>query len=130
MQPVIQSLLDTDLYKFTMWQTMLHRHPRTQAEYTFVCRNVPAYPLAELVDEVNDELDHLCALRFTPAELGYLNSLRFIRSDFVDFLRIFQFQRDFIRARRNGDQLEIVAAGPQVHVMAFEIHVLAIVNEL
>jgi len=130
MQPVIQSLLDTDLYKFTMWQTMLHRHPRTQAEYTFVCRNQPAYPLADLVDEVNAELDHLCTLRFQPAELAYLNSLRFIRSDFVDFLRIFQFQREFIIARAHGDKLEIIANGPQVHVMAFEIHVLAIVNEL
>jgi nicotinate phosphoribosyltransferase len=130
MQPVIQSLLDTDLYKFTMWQTMLHRHPRTQAEYTFVCRNQPGYPLADLVDEVNAELDHLCTLRFQPAELAYLNSLRFIRSDFVDFLRIFQFQREFIIARAHGDKLEIIANGPQVHVMAFEIHVLAIVNEL
>ncbi|MEO6744986.1 MAG: nicotinate phosphoribosyltransferase [Caldimonas sp.] len=130
MQPVIQSLLDTDLYKFTMWQTMLHRHPRTQAEYTFVCRNQPAYPLADLVDEVNAELDHLCTLRFQPAELAYLNSLRFIRSDFVDFLRIFQFQREFIIARAHGDKLEVIANGPQVHVMAFEIHVLAIVNEL
>ena len=130
MQPVIQSLLDTDLYKFTMWQTMLHRHPRTQAEYTFVCRNQPAYPLADLVDEVNAELDHLCTLRFQPGELAYLNGLRFIRSDFVDFLRIFQFQREFITARANGERLEIVASGPQVHVMAFEIHVLAIVNEL
>jgi nicotinate phosphoribosyltransferase len=130
MQPVIQSLLDTDLYKFTMWQTMLHRHPRTQAEYTFVCRNQPVYPLAELVHDVDAELDHLCTLRFQPAELTFLNGLRFIRSDFVDFLRIFQFQREFISARANGDQLEIVANGPQVHVMAFEIHVLAIVNEL
>ena len=130
MQPVIQSLLDTDLYKFTMWQTMLHRHPRTQAEYTFVCRNQPAYPLADLVDDVNAELDHLCTLRFHPEELAYLNGLRFIRSDFVDFLRIFQFQREFISARAHGEKLEIIANGPQVHVMAFEIHVLAIVNEL
>jgi nicotinate phosphoribosyltransferase len=130
MQPVIQSLLDTDLYKFTMWQTMLHRHPRTQAEYTFVCRNQPVYPLADLVAEVDAELDHLCTLRFQPDELAYLNGLRFIRSDFVDFLRIFQFQREFITARANGERLEIVASGPQVHVMAFEIHVLAIVNEL
>ena len=51
MQPVITSLLDTDLYKFTMWQAMLHRHPQTQAEYTFVCRNTPAYPLAELLTD-------------------------------------------------------------------------------
>jgi nicotinate phosphoribosyltransferase len=98
MQPVITSLLDTDLYKFTMWQAMLHRHPATQAEYTFVCRNAPAYPLAELLTEVDRELDALCALAFRPSELAYLGSLRFIRSDFVDFLRIFRFQRDFISA--------------------------------
>ena len=130
MQPVIHSLLDTDLYKFTMWQAMLHRHPATQAEYTFVCRNQPAYPLAELVDGVNQQLDHLCSLKFGADDLAYLGGLRFMRSDFVDFLRIFHFQREFITARAVGDQLEIVADGPQVHVMAFEIYVLAIVNEL
>ena len=132
MQPVITSLLDTDLYKFTMWQAMLHRHPETEAEYTFLCRNEPAYPLAELVPDLNRELDALCALSFRADELKYLGSLRFIRSDFVHFLRIFHFQRDFIvaRAAPDGRGLEIVASGPQVHVMAFEIFVLAIVNEL
>jgi len=130
MQPVITSLLDTDLYKFTMWQTMLHRHPQTQAEYTFVCRNEPAYPLAELLDDVNAQLDHLCSLSYSIDDLAYLRGLRFMRSDFIDFLRIFRFQREFIRARAVGPQLEIVADGPQVHVMAFEIYVLAIVNEL
>jgi nicotinate phosphoribosyltransferase len=130
MPPVITSLLDTDLYKFTMWQAMLHRHPQTQAEYTFVCRNRSAYPLAELQAEVERELDQLCSLAFRPEELAYLRGLRFMKSDFVDFLRIFRFQRDFISVRANGPALEIVATGPQVHVMAFEIFVLAIVNEL
>ena len=105
MKPVIDSLLDTDLYKFTMWQTMLHRHPETQAEYSFVCRNEPAYPLADLLADVNRELDRLCALSFTADELAYLRGLRFIKSDFVDFLRIFRFQRDFIVARANGAAL-------------------------
>jgi len=79
---------------------------------------------------VNAALDHLCSLRFSADELAYLGSLRFIKSDFIDFLRIFQFQRSFIEARAEGDQLHIVAQGPQVHVMGFEIFVLAIVNEL
>ncbi|HSI50284.1 MAG TPA: nicotinate phosphoribosyltransferase [Ideonella sp.] len=130
MLPVITSLLDTDLYKFTMWQAMLHRHPSTQAEYRFVCRNVPAYPLAELAREVGEQLDALCQLRFAPEELAYLRGLRFMKSDFIDFLRIFQFQRAFIEVRTEGDTLHIVARGPQVHVMGFEIFVLAIVNAL
>ena len=130
MTPIITSLLDTDLYKFTMWQAMLHRHPQTTAEYEFVCRTPAAFSLAELLPEVNRELDALCTLRFAPDELDYVGSLRFIKSDFVDFLRIFQFQRAFIKAWAEGDQLHIVARGPQVHVMGFEIYVLAIVNEL
>ena len=128
---LIHSLLDTDLYKFTMWQAMLHRHPQTQAEYRFACRNAKGYPLAELVDEVNAELDHLCQLRFTPQELEYVGELRYIKSDFIDFLRLFQFQRDFIRVQATPEGgLSIEAHGPQVHVMGFEIHVLSIVNEL
>lgn len=128
--PIIQSLLDTDLYKFTMWQTMLHRHPQAEAEYSFVCRNLPGYPLTELLPDINQQLDHLCSLRFAPDELAYLRGLRFIKADFVDFLRIFIFQRDFIQASANGSTLVIQAIGPQVHTMGFEIFVLAIVNEL
>ncbi|WPB59161.1 nicotinate phosphoribosyltransferase [Xylophilus sp. GOD-11R] len=131
MTPIIQSLLDTDLYKFTMWQAILHRHPQNEAEYTFSCRNpVTAYPLSELVGELNEQLDHLCSLRVTPEEQAYLRGLRFMRSDFVDYLRIFSFQREFIRAYADGDHLRIEVRGPQVHVMGFEIFVLSIVNEL
>lgn len=128
--PVIRSLLETDLYKFTMWQAMLHRHPQAQAEYRFACRNTPQYPLAELVADLERELDHLCALTFRKDELDYLRSLRFMRPDFIDLLRIFRFQRDFIQVAADGDKLSIVVRGPQVHVMGFEIFVLAMVNEL
>jgi len=111
---------------------MLHRHPQAQAEYRFVCRNAPAFPLSELLAQVDEQLDHLCALSFTEDELGYIGALRYVKNDFVDFLRIFRFQRRFIRASAaaDGRTLEIVAEGPQVHVMGFEIYVLAIVNEL
>ncbi len=128
--PVIESLLDTDLYKFTMWQAMLHRHPAAQAEYRFICRERPLHPLTELAPEIERQLDHLCTLRFRPEELSYLRGLRYIKSDFVDFLSLFHFQRHFIQVSTQGDALEIVARGPQVHVMAFEVFVLAIVNEL
>ncbi|MES2948140.1 MAG: nicotinate phosphoribosyltransferase [Pseudomonadota bacterium] len=129
-QPVIHSLLETDLYKFTMQQPMLHSMPTNQAEYRFVCRNAPAFPLAELADEVDAQLDALCALRFTGDELAYLGGLRYLSSDYIDFLRLFQFQRRFITVSTQGDTLSVVAKGPQVHVMGFEIYVLAIINEL
>ncbi|SNS37992.1 nicotinate phosphoribosyltransferase [Noviherbaspirillum humi] len=128
--PIVRSLLETDLYKFTMWQALLHGHPGAQAEYEFACRNTPSYPLAELVDDIDRELDHLCSLGFGEDELAYLRGLRFMKSDFVDFLTVFRFQRKFIRVHAEGEKLVIRAIGPQVHVMGFEIYVLYIVNEL
>ncbi|WP_348699836.1 nicotinate phosphoribosyltransferase [Duganella fentianensis] len=128
--PVVRSLLETDLYKFTMWQALLHGHPNSHTEYEFVCRNQPAYPLCELRAELERELDHLCSMSFSDEELRYLRTLRYIKSDFVDFLTVFRFQRRFISVGTEGDTLTIRASGPQVHVMGFEIYVLYIVNEL
>ncbi len=125
---IIRSLLDTDLYKFTMMQAVLHQFPGALVEYRFKCRN-PGLALAPLVDRVNAELDALCSLRFTEDELAYLRGLRYIKSDFVDFLALFHFNRRHIVARANGDDLEIEIKGAWLHTILFEIPVLAIVNE-
>ena len=129
-KPIVRSLLENDLYKFTMWQALLHSHPGAQAEYRFICRNQPAFPLTVLKESVEAELDHLCTLSFAKEELDYLRSLRFIKSDFVDFLSVFRFQRRFVEMRAEDGNLVIKAAGPMVHVMGFEIFILYIVNEL
>ncbi len=128
--PIIRSLMDTDLYKFTMWQALLHWFPSNQSEYRFVCRNKPAYPLARLKDEVEAQLDHLCTLVFSEEDLAYLGAKSYVKSDFIDYLRMFRFQRRYITVETEGDHLVIIARGPQIHVMGFEIYVLSIVNEL
>ena len=128
--PIVRSLLENDLYKFTMWQALLHSHPAAEAEYRFVCRNTPQFPLTQLIAALEEELQHLCSLSFTEAELGYLRGLRFIKPDFVDFLSLFRFQRRFLELRADGDTLVIVAKGPLVHVMGFEIFLLYLVSEL
>ena len=129
--PVVTSLLENDLYKFTMWQALLHSHPGAQAEYRLpLPQRSRTIPLAELREEVEDQLDHLCTLSFRQDELDYLRGLRFIKSDFVDYLTIFRFQRRFIQVSVRDGQLVIKAAGPIAHVMAFEVFVLYIVNQL
>lgn len=130
---IIQSLLDTDLYKFTMLQAILHQFPQTMSEYQFRCRNLDetVYPLVEIKDELEDELDALCDIRFTPDELDYLRSLRFIKSDFVDYLELFQLKRRFIQVGIDDQgRLDIVVKGPMIQAMFFEIFILAMVNEL
>ena len=130
---IIQSLLDTDLYKFTMLQAVLHQFPQTMSEYQFRCRNLDetVYPLVAIKDELENELDALCDIRFTADELAYLRSLRFIKSDFVDYLELFQLKRRFIQVGIDEQgRLDIVVKGPMIQAMFFEIFVLAMVNEL
>ncbi|MEO5797610.1 MAG: nicotinate phosphoribosyltransferase [Rhodoferax sp.] len=127
---IITSLLDTDLYKFTMMQVVLHHFPASQVQYRFKCRN-PGVNLAPLVAEIQDEIRGLCSLGFTEAELGYLRSMRFIKSDFVDFLGLFRLNEKYISVTPlpNGE-IDISIQGPWLHVIPFEIPVLAIVNEV
>lgn len=127
---IVRSLLEDDLYKFTMQQVMLHQFPDAHAVYEFVCRNKPVYPLADLEGDINRELDHLCTLRFAEDELEFLGKRDYLKPDYIEFLRLFQLQRKYITVQREGDTLRIRAAGPQLHVMRFEIPVLYIVSEL
>ncbi|KQP18208.1 nicotinate phosphoribosyltransferase [Pseudorhodoferax sp. Leaf267] len=126
---ILNSLLDTDLYKFTMMQVVLHQFPGAQVEYRFKCRN--AIALAPYVDEIREEIRGLCSLSFQDDELAYLRSMRFIKSDFVDFLGLFRLNEKYIEvtALPSGD-IDITIRGPWLHTILFEIPVLAIVNEV
>ncbi len=127
---LIRSLLDTDLYKFTMMQVVLHHFPGAQVEYQFKCRT-EGVDLASHMDAIRTEVADLCKLRFEERELAYLRGLRFMKSDFVDFLGLFQFNEKYIRIERRGDKgIDITIRGPWLHTILYEIPVLAIVSEV
>jgi nicotinate phosphoribosyltransferase len=127
---VITSLLDTDLYKFTMMQAVLHQFPGAQVSYKFKCRTT-GVKLAPYVDEIRAEILSLCKLQFTEQELDWMRALRFIKSDFVDFLGLFRLNEKYIDvvALPSGE-IDIRIHGPWLHTILFEIPVLAIVNEV
>ena len=129
---IIQSLLDTDLYKFTMMQAVLHQHPGAQVQYRFKCRT-PGIDLASYIDQINAEIDHLCQLRFSTEELEYMRGLRFVKADFADFLGLFHLDRKYIRLQPSASvpgEIELDITGPWLHTILFEVPLLAIINEV
>ena len=128
---LIQSLLDTDLYKFTMMQVVLHHFPGAQVEYRFRCRTAGA-DLRPHLEEMKSEFANLCALRFREEELAYLRALRFMKSDFVDFLGLFQFNAKYLSTGYGEapGEIDITIRGPWLHTILYEIPVLAIVSEV
>ncbi len=130
LDPIITSLLDTDLYKFNMDQVIFHKHTDLSGEYYFRCRNEGIVFTQEMLDEINAQIDYLCSLTFTRDELDYLRSIRFIKNDYVEFLRLWRPIRDYVETRLTDDgQLKIVVKGPLFSAMQFEIYLLEIVNE-
>jgi nicotinate phosphoribosyltransferase len=128
---LIQSLLDTDLYKFTMMQVLLHHFPGAQVEYKFKCRT-PGVDLRPHLEDMKAQFLNLCTLRFGDEELAYLRGLRFMKSDFVDFLGLFQFNEKYLTADygEKPGEIDITIRGPWLHTILYEIPVLAIVSEV
>lgn len=131
LEPIIISLLDTDLYKFNMLQVMFHKHTDLCGQYDFKCRNEGVEFTEEQFAEINAQIDFLCELTFTEDELNYLRTIRFLKPDFIEFLRIWHPIRDYVTTHLEPDgTLHIIVSGPLFNVMMFEIYLLEIVNEV
>ncbi|MEO6749497.1 MAG: nicotinate phosphoribosyltransferase, partial [Casimicrobiaceae bacterium] len=120
---IIESLLDTDLYKFTMMQVVLHHFPAAQVEYRFKCRTAHV-DLTLFIDEIEAEIRGLCALGFTRDELEYMRRWRFFTSDFVDLLKIFKLDERFVSVTPRADspgEIDITIKGPWLHTILFEV---------
>lgn len=130
LSPCVVSLLDTDLYKFNMNQVMFHKHTNLNGKYIFKCRNKGVEFTTEMCDEINAQIDHLCTLTFADEELEYLASLRFIKSDYIEFLRLWRPLRRYVNCWLDGTELHIEVDGPIFSAMQFEIYLLEIVNEV
>ena len=131
LEPIIISLLDTDLYKFNMNQVIFHKHTNLSGEYYFKCRNKDVVFTKEMLEEINAQIDHLCSLRFRKDELEYMRSIRFIKTDYVEFLRLWHPMRDYVTTDLSDDGvLSVVVKGPLFSAMQFEIYLLEIINEV
>ena len=131
LEPIVTSLLDTDLYKFNMNQVIFHKHTNLNGVYHFKCRNKGVVFTKEMLEEINAQIDYLCKLRFKQDELDYLRSIRFIKNDYVEFLRLWHPIRDYVTTSLDDKgTLKIIVTGPLFSAMQFEIYLLEIINEV
>ena len=128
--PIINSLLDTDLYKFGMQQVMLHKHPDLIGEYWFKCRNKDVKFTPDMFQEISDQIDSLCELRFRKSELDFLRTIRYLKHDYVEFLRFWHPMRDYVNISLVDGELIVKIKGPIAYCMPFEIYLLEIINEV
>lgn len=126
--PIIQSLLDSDLYKFTQQQVAFHQFPRADVEYAFKCRS-EGVDLRPFAAEIREEIDHLCDLRVTPEEIDYLRSIRYLHPSYTEALRDFRLDPANVEIRTDGE-FSLRVRGNWYQTILFEVPLLAIINEV
>lgn len=128
---IINSLFETDMYKFSMGQTIFHQFTSYKTTWTFKCRNKDVHFTDEMVEEIKEQVQAFCQLRFTEEELEYLDNITWIKGTYVDFLRLWQPRyEEFTITTDAPCGLAIDAAGTWLNTSMYEIPVLAIVNEV
>ncbi|MFW8565690.1 nicotinate phosphoribosyltransferase [Orrella sp. 11846] len=128
---MMTSLLDTDLYKFTMMQLVLHHYPGAHVRYQFYCRT-PEADFRGLETQIDSGVRALSQLRFSEAELTYLRSLPYLSEDFVSFLTSFQLPEQAVQLEvcEQTGQLKLQIQGLWWQTILFEVPVLALINEI
>lgn len=131
MEQIINSLLENDLYKFSMGQVIYHQFSDYKTTWDFKCRNKDVYFTSEMVEEIKEQIKLYCNLRFTENELEYLHSIKWLKGSYVDFLRLWQPRYEDFEITTDADcGLTIETKGTWLNTSMYEIPALAIVNEV
>jgi len=126
---IIQNLLDTDFYKITMMQAVLHNYPNAEVEWEFRCRN--GEDLSPYLAEIRYQIEQLAEVTVTHDQLAYLEKIPFLKPDFIRFLSLFRFNLRYVQVGLDAaGQLAIRVRGPWLHVILYEIPLLAIISEV
>lgn len=128
-QPIITSLLDTDLYKFTMQQCALRQFSDIWVKYIFKSRRVLEWS-KEMHDEFCYHVHNFCTLTFSADELDYIASLRFIKRDYIEFLKLYRPLLEHIKIDYIDNELSIDIEGPWYQTILWEIPILALISEV
>ena len=128
---MINSLLENDMYKFSMTQVVFHQFPSYKTTWSFKCRNNNVHFTAEMVNEIKEQIKAYCQLHFTEDELEYLDNIKWIKGSYIDFLRLWHPRfEDFEISDDAPCGLSIETKGTWLNTSMYEIPTLSIVNEV
>ena len=128
---IIQSVLDTDLYKFTTSYAYSKLYPRAYGQFRFIDRGKTTYPQG-FAEELKKEIQEMSKLALTKDEASFLYlELPYLPPTYIDFVRGFRFDPEEVKVEQDAEgHLSIIAEGLLYRVTLWETPILALVSEL
>jgi nicotinate phosphoribosyltransferase len=129
MERIITSLLDNDLYTFTVGQVAFKYFRGAKVQYQFINRGKTRFPTG-FVDELKRQLELMKELKLTEEELAYLTKLGHFSQDYLDFIKAFRFDPTQITITEHDGNLSAEFNGEWETLIMWEVPFLALVSEL
>ena len=127
---MIKSILDNDLYKFTMQYAVMTLFPRAKAKYEFINRANTVFP-ADFTIELRKEIDKLAMLELTDEEKDYFaKKCPYLPPTYFDFLKGYRYNPDEVDVEVKDGQLKIMIEGYWYRTILWEVPLMAIISEL
>lgn len=129
---MIKSILDNDLYKFTMQLAVLELFPKAEAEYRFTNRGPQRFS-TEFVEELERIIvEEISKLALTEEEYSWLSEhCPYLRPMYLEYLKNFRFKPGEVKICLTEEKdLDIRIKGPWHSVILWEIVLMAAVSEL
>lgn len=126
---MIQSILDNDLYKFTMHQAVHMLYPRAEAQYEFINRGLTPFPDG-FAQNVKTEIKKMADLRLSVDQKTFLEkTCYFLTPVYLDYLESYIFDPNEVMINQDGDMLSLKIKGPWYRTILWEVPLMAIISE-
>jgi len=129
---VTRSILDNDLYKFTMQMAVLELFPDARAEYRFINRGGQSFT-DEFVNELRRIIDEdISKMALSEDESIWLkDNCPFFKPSYIEYLKNFRFNPEEVKIVLTEDnELEICIDGPWHSSILWEIVLMSTISEL
>ncbi len=127
---MINSLLDNDLYKFTMQNAAMKLYPHSKVKYKFINRGKDNFPkgFSKILQvKIND----FAKIKLSKEEENYLRKkCHFLDPVYMDFLKGFRFNPDEVKIVQRSNKLSIEIEGYWYRTILWEVPLLSMVSEL
>lgn len=129
--PIIKSLLDNDMYKFTMQAAVLKYRQHVPVKYVFSNRRPEGKFNEAFMQAFQYELDAMSHLAATHDELSWFQrTCPFLTDQYIEYLRNYRYNPSEINAKLVNGDLQLEINGPWDRTILWEVPLMAVISEL
>ncbi len=127
---MIKSIIDNDLYKFTMQNAVIKIFPRAKVRYQFINRGKTPFPEG-FAEQLRKEIAKMSELVLTNNEKDFLKkNCAYLDPTYIDFLAGYRYDPSELGVIQQGGDLQISIEGYWYRTILWEVPLMALISEL